>query len=674
MDPSLKLLIRLPRSGRSRGRGRSVGATAFVAGFPRPAYLAASLFGAVSLDALSGRGGTQALRRWLGEFSEGDQNNEDPEWWVRDSGYRLPFYSDLEKEAEGDVGDSADDDDPDMPPKAAPKPKAVPLGVRPKRWGRIYAKLSRRHGVILLLVEPVRVVPGDTRWVVVDPTRRLQVIDLINREMYRGRPEPGIEYGEFEGLTSREKSKAVDLATTIASAENPDGKTAQVPRDPPRGGRAKGARRGSFLWDWGCSLVTGASLVFTFMRAGWTMGGVATGSFLVWRVARALNLWGWMEAAYATAKAMATTADNFAEFYEEVRDAYESGRMDIPILVLSILLFILWLGYVRPWQSSAAASAEAPSSASAVAFSAQPPSAGSSVASSPRDSGAALSEEEAGSEHDVEKLMAQIGELTKRLDAADERPPTPPPPAPANEPVPLEAAVDSFMKRLEDHEKLVGMDKPGATGAAAWRPTASSTGATTGSSSSGLAESFESSFKDIRESALEKLRAFTDTKITIAGEPRARVAGEFCSKTYRDGQTAQQRAEKFLRSKQLEGHHLAHEIQLLAMVFDRGVREAPREWLNLESTEFLARRLYGMERAFSEVRKESDWKPPKDKQKGFKSKVQWHFLEECDPRMLEASDLHVASVDKEIRERLTERGKLLKSLSSLESGDKDKDQ
>ena len=123
-----------------------------------------------------------------------------------------------------------------------------------------------------------------------------------------------------------------------------------------------------------------------------------------------------------------------------------------------------------------------------------------------------------------------------------------------------------------------------------------------------------------------------------------------------------------------EGHHLAHEIQLLAMVFDRGIREAPREWLNLESTEFLARRLYGMERAFSEVRKESDWKPPKDKQKGFKSKVQWHFLEECDPRMLEASDLHVASVDKEIRERLTERGKLLKSLSSLESGDKDKDQ
>ena len=101
MDPSLKLLIRLPRSGRSRGRGRSVGATAFVAGLPRPAYLAASLFGAVSLDALSGRGGTQALRRWLGEFSEGDQNNEDPEWWVRDSGYRLPFYSDLEKEAEG---------------------------------------------------------------------------------------------------------------------------------------------------------------------------------------------------------------------------------------------------------------------------------------------------------------------------------------------------------------------------------------------------------------------------------------------------------------------------------------------------------------------------------------------------------------------------------------------
>ena len=189
---------------------------------------------------------------------------------------------------------------------------------------------------------------------------------------------------------------------------------------------------------------------------------------------------------------------------------------------------------------------------------------------------------------------------------------------------------------------------------------------------SSLAATFETSFKDIREAAADKLKAYNDTKILIAGEPRARVAGEFCSKTYRDGQTAQQRADKFLKSKKMEGHHLAHEIQLLAMVFDRGVREAPCEWLNLESTEFLARRLYGMERAFSEVRKEADWKAPKDRAKGYKSKVQWHFLEECDPRMLEASDLHVPSVDKEIRERLTEKGKLLKSLGSLEpAGDKE---
>ena len=57
-----------------------------------------------------------------------------------------------------------------------------------------------------------------------------------------------LDAGVVEGLTAREKGKkAVDLATTIASAENPDGKTAQVQRDPPRGERSRRARRGSFL-------------------------------------------------------------------------------------------------------------------------------------------------------------------------------------------------------------------------------------------------------------------------------------------------------------------------------------------------------------------------------------------------------------------------------------------
>ena len=100
-----------------------------------------------------------------------------------------------------------------MPPKGA-----GPRTVRPKRWGRIYAKLSRRHGVILLLVKPIQLVPGDTRWVAIDPTRRLQVIDLVNVAMFRGRPEEGVNYGEFWGLSAREKGKAVDLATTIAAS------------------------------------------------------------------------------------------------------------------------------------------------------------------------------------------------------------------------------------------------------------------------------------------------------------------------------------------------------------------------------------------------------------------------------------------------------------------------
>ena len=87
------------------------------------AIIAASLAGAGTLDAFSG--GTGAVRRKFSDFTTGDENNEEPDWWTRDTGHRLPFYHDLRRE-----GRTFDDEEDygDMPPKAA-----APRAVRPKR-------------------------------------------------------------------------------------------------------------------------------------------------------------------------------------------------------------------------------------------------------------------------------------------------------------------------------------------------------------------------------------------------------------------------------------------------------------------------------------------------------------------------------------------------------------
>ena len=88
----------------------------------------------------------------------------------------------------------------------------------------------------------------------------------------------------------------------------------------------------------------------------------------------------------------------------------------------------------------------------------------------------------------------------------------------------------------------------------------------------------------------------------------------------------------------------------------------PAEMVNYQSTEVLTRRLYGIEKAFELVRKEADWKAPRGAAKSWKSKVQYHLLEEIDLRPLMSNSTAVPAVDAEVTARLKEKALLIKAI------------
>ena len=123
--------------------------------------------------------------------------------------------------------------------------------------------------------------------------------------------------------------------------------------------------------------------------------------------------------------------------------------------------------------------------------------------------------------------------------------------------------------------------------------------------------------------------------------------------------------KELIGQKGLEGNHLGNEMLLLAMLLDRSMVESPPEWVNYKTTEIAFRRLHGIERAFSQVWKESDWKAPKGGGKQWQTRVQYALLDEIDIRSLDEGGTVIDSVEKEVRERLQSKALLQKALSKL---------
>ena len=218
-----------------------------------------------------------------------------------------------------------------------------------------------------------------------------------------------------------------------------------------------------------------------------------------------------------------------------------------------------------------------------------------------------------------------------------------------------------FWERLDVHEKTVEQDagRPRVLQEREDRPAPSSDVAP-------LVVSLEESFKDMRECVLNKLRGYReDVTWTLPAGARARVSPGMLARIYRSGRTYENYVSNLIKQRGLEGCHLASEWMMLAILIDRAVVEGGQDWINLKSTEMAMRRLYGIERALENVRSESDWKQPKGGFKGWKTKVQYHVLEQIDVGGLDKDGIGIEAVDKEVRARLQEKALLSKALAQL---------
>ena len=91
---------------------------------------------------------------------------------------------------------------------------------------------------------------------------------------------------------------------------------------------------------------------------------------------------------------------------------------------------------------------------------------------------------------------------------------------------------------------------------------------------------------------------------------KARVAPHLLMQVFQVHPTFRDIVKSYVKEKELGGNPIEHELLVLAMAIDSQVR-SDENFINTEACEILWRRVYGLRRAFSEVRCKADWQQPK---------------------------------------------------------------
>ena len=135
---------------------------------------------------------------------------------------------------------------------------------------------------------------------------------------------------------------------------------------------------------------------------------------------------------------------------------------------------------------------------------------------------------------------------------------------------------------------------------------------------------------------------------------------------YRQGRSAKVEIQEWLRAKQLETCHAACEMLLLAVILDNMVMDktpTSHDMINQDSVEIIARRMYGVYRAFERVKSQSDWKAPKGQPgQKWKTEVVWHLADEYDVLAMQNADIQIDEADDEVRKRLERKALFAKHL------------
>ena len=198
----------------------------------------------------------------------------------------------------------------------------------------------------------------------------------------------------------------------------------------------------------------------------------------------------------------------------------------------------------------------------------------------------------------------------------------------------------------------------------------------------GLIEQVQETTASARNAFAEELRNFKPVEASCWLLPagyRSRLAPVFLTWIFARFSTGKEYAEDIIRKHGLSECVAAQEIVRTMEHFDRLLttdRGQNGGWINSPSTEYMARRVLGLTKAFQDCREKEDWFRTPAKSKAWKSKVRWHRCAIIDPkdrsggregpRMPEA-EAEVRKMEKDEFRRLGWKRRMLK-IDKLQTG------
>jgi len=132
---------------------------------------------------------------------------------------------------------------------------------------------------------------------------------------------------------------------------------------------------------------------------------------------------------------------------------------------------------------------------------------------------------------------------------------------------------------------------------------------------------------------------------------RARVAPAFLAFVYGRSESGEKFGKKYLEEHGLNDCFAAQEIVRIMAHFDRLLTTdaaLSAGWINAPTTEYLARRAYGLMEAFKDCTKKVDWcRDPKNKT--WRSKVNWRRCDRLDPKAKSEGVINLPEVESELK-------------------------
>lgn len=145
-----------------------------------------------------------------------------------------------------------------------------------------------------------------------------------------------------------------------------------------------------------------------------------------------------------------------------------------------------------------------------------------------------------------------------------------------------------------------------------------------------------------------------------------RLAPAFLAEVYRQGRSAEAVGKEFVRTHCLDDCMVAQEIPSILASFDKMLTvDGEPGFINRVSTEYAARRAFGLQQAFRNCRKKDDWHKPKNAPQAWRSKVDWEELDRLDPRAAEALPAGMRDIQNEIRGELERDALMIKAKQRL---------